>query len=116
MKIVNGRRVYQRDLKKLTQIDNDGWDSYDGRNEQRYTLSAAILDDGAILYELAADNSGCCYGNYQTIYRVGGDELLRYVADTRYCANARDEIAELLGDIEEPISELMQAVLTELKI
>ena len=102
MKIVNGRRVYAAEIGRLVKIDNDGWDTYDDNNYQYYTLSAAKLSDGQILYKLGGSNSGSCYGDYSTHYVIGGKNLMSLINDKRGDFELpKDALAKLLGDIDE---------------
>jgi len=110
---VNGRKVLKSEHDGMQKIDGNGWDSYDGRNHQWYTLKAKQLPDG-ILYCLDANNSGDCYGNYETCWFFGGKNLMRYIAE-RYepYESARDALGKLLGrDIPED-NELVAAVLAD---
>lgn len=113
MKIINGQRVYAKELKKLVKIDNDGWDRYDGQNYQWYSLYAAELNDGSILYRLNANNSGSCYGEYSDKYFIGAGNLKKYVADKFCYDDSKQKIGELLGEIDED-NELVLKVLEDL--
>lgn len=61
MKIVNGKKFYAADIKSARRIDGNGWDSYNGRNWQWYSL---FYNPACGLVILKANNSGDCYGDY----------------------------------------------------
>lgn len=99
MRIVNGKKFYAAEIKKCVKIDNDGWDSYDGRNKQWYTLK---YNPECGLVILKADNSGDCYGNYETRYFASPEEFV-----SEY---GIDEVGRLLGDIDEENEAVMHFV------
>lgn len=112
MKIINGTKIYQKDLKKLEKIDNGGWDTYNGQNHQWYTLNAVQTEHG-IVYNLSASNSGSCYGDYSDKYFLGGKRLMQYVANKYYMDDPKEKIGELLGDIDET-NNLLKAVVEDI--
>lgn len=75
-----------------TQIDQDGWDTYNGRNHQWYSL---YYDPNSGFVKLDADNSGDCYGNYNTLYFANPKSF------ANYCNQIDADWTTLLGDIDE---------------
>jgi hypothetical protein len=92
MRIIDGKKFYQKEIDAAERIDNDGWDSYNGQNYQWYTLK---YNPKCGLVQLIADNSGSCYGDYEK----------RYFSSPRafanYCNMIDRDWTELLGDIDE---------------
>ena len=109
MKIINGRKVYEKELKKLKKIPANGWDRYDGRNHQWYTLYATKLESGDFLYNIDAHNSGSCYGDYSDTYFINKG-IIKYVADKFYDDDPKTKLSELFGDIDESDEFLMEII------
>jgi hypothetical protein len=113
MMYVNGRKVLKSESEKMMKIDADGWDSYDGRNHQWYSLRAKQLPDG-ILYCLDANNSGDCYGDYKTRWFFGGEKLMQWISE-KYnpYETAKEAFGRLLGNDISENDELINAVLAD---
>lgn len=94
MIIINGKRFCAAEIKAAQRIDGDGWDCYDGRNWQWYTLK---YNPKCGLVILDADNSGSCYGDYETRYYSSPREFAEvYSGDF-----GEGNWETLLGDIDE---------------
>lgn len=113
MMYVNGVKILKADQSKMTRIDGDGWDHYDGRNHQWYSLYAKQLTSG-ILYKLDANNSGDCYGDYKTRWFFGSENLMRWIG--RNGESAKNRLCELLGNDIDEESKLIKAVLKDCRI
>jgi len=98
MRIIDGKRFYAKDMAAAVAIDKDGWDSYDGRNHQWYTL---LYDRTSGYTELCANNSGDCYGDYTD--RYFSSPMSFYAWAMR---NERD-IEALLGNVAENDADAM---------
>ena len=98
MRIVEKTKLYAADEKLMVKLDHDGWDHYDGRNWQWYSLLGVEVS-GTPIYKLDASNSGDCYGDYSTQYFTA--KGLKYWAGF-HCKN----ITDLLGDISEDKYEI----------
>ena len=83
MRIVEKTKLYAADEKLMVKLDHDGWDHYDGRNWQWYSLLGVEVS-GTPIYKLDASNSGDCYGDYSTQYFTA--KGLKYWADF-HCKN-----------------------------
>lgn len=90
MRIVNGKKFYATEIKNCVRIDNKGWNHYNGRNYQWYTLKYNP-DCGLVI--LDADNSGDCYGDYGTYYFASPREFVNEYGI--------DKVGRLLGDVDE---------------
>lgn len=104
MRIVNGKKFYAEQIKAAIKIDGNGWDSYDGRNHQWYTLKYN-KDCGLVI--LDANNSGDCYGDYETRYFATPAHF------AAWCNNAYEYSRDwnvLLGDIDETNESAMHFV------
>lgn len=65
MRIVNGKKFYKKDIDACVSLHFNGWDYYNGRNYQYYSVR---YNPECGLVILDADNSGDCYGDYETRY------------------------------------------------
>lgn len=92
MKIINGKKFYEREIKAAQRIDNHGWDRYDGRNWQQYWLE---YNPECGLVILTGNNSGDCYGDYSTRYFDSP------AAFREWCDERMRSWEKLLGDIDE---------------
>lgn len=88
MRIIDGKRFYKKEMDAAVRIDNDGWDRYNGRNYQWYSL---YYNQKCGYVRLEASNSGDCYGDYGTYH----------FSNPQKFANAHPDWADLLGDIDE---------------
>lgn len=95
MIIANGEKIMAAEIAQKQKIDNNGWDSYDGRNHQWYSLYCIPRKNGKLSYMLDANNSGNCYGDYTTKYFGCAKDFLVY------CNALERSVAELLGNIDE---------------
>lgn len=93
MKIVNGKKFYAADIKAARRIDGNGWDSYNGRNWQWYSL---FYNPACGLVVLKANNSGDCYGDYTDRY-FENPEAFRAWCEAHF----EHDWAALLGEIDE---------------
>lgn len=100
MRIVDGKRFYAAQIRAAVRIDNDGWDRYDGRNWQWYTLRYNP-DCGLVILE--ADNSGDCYGDYETRYFSSPAAFRAWAQpeEAEYGWQPTRDVEALLGDIDE---------------
>lgn len=73
-------------------IDDNGWDRYNGQNNQWYTLK---YDPQSGYVELNAKNSGDCYGDYKTRYFDSPESF------AGWCARCNRNWQKLLGEIDE---------------
>lgn len=101
MRIINKKKFYQRDINAAVRIDDNGWDGYDGRNYQWYKL---MYNHSCGLVILDANNSGSCYGDYETRYF---DTPASFRA---WCDDVDRDWAKLLGDIDEENAACMSFV------
>lgn len=92
MRIVNGKKFYKKDEEEAVRIDGKGWNTYNGRNKQWYSLE---YNPNCGLVILSADNSGDCYGDYSTKYFSSPKEF------EYYCEDCGKSWEELMGDIDE---------------
>lgn len=93
MKIVNGKKFYAADIKAARRIDGNGWDSYNGRNWQWYSL---FYNPACGLVILKANNSGDCYGDYKDRY-FENPEAFRAWCESSFAY----DWGPLLGEIDE---------------
>lgn len=93
MKIVNGKKFYAADIKAAKRIDGNGWDSYNGRNWQWYSL---FYNPACGLVVLKANNSGDCYGDYTDRYFENPGAFRAWCE-----AHFWHDWAALLGEIDE---------------
>lgn len=105
MRIINGKKFYKADMDRAVRIDGDGWDRNDGRNKQWYSL---FYDKESGFVSLVADNSGDCYGDYSTHYFSSPKAFVNYCNDCEH--DGADEVARLLGDIDEDNEDVMDFV------
>ena len=101
MRIVDGKRFLKKDIEAATKIDNDGWDYYDGRNYQWYTL---LYNPDCGLVILGASNSGDCYGDCGTKYFSSPQSFHQWAIENDKSVEA------LLGDIDETNAVAMKFV------
>lgn len=101
MRIVNGKKFYQKQIDKCVKIDGDGWNTYNGSNYQWYTL---LYNPECGLVILDADNSGDCNGNYTTEYYSSPEDFMER------CGRSCNSVEKLLGDIDEENEALMKFV------
>lgn len=101
MRIIDGKRFYKKDIDAAKKIEANGWNSNRGSNKQWYHLRYNP-DCGYV--ELDADNSGDCYGDYNTYYFSSPKQFLRW------CQATGRNWEELLGDIDESDAVAMQFV------
>lgn len=97
MRIINGKRFYQKDIDKAEELPFKGWDSYDGRNQQWYTVR---YNPDCGLTILEANNSGDCYGDYGERYY----ESPRAFYNAECVANDYNygrDFEKLIGDVDE---------------
>ena len=92
MRIVNGKKFYQKEIEACHLIAADGWDHYNGRNMQWYRI---LYNPDCGLVVLKASNSGDCYGDYQDRYFISPR------AFAEWADSVEREVGELLGDINE---------------
>lgn len=103
MRIINGKRFYKAQMDKAIKIDRDGWDTYDGRNYQWYTLK---YEPESGYVELNGNNSGSCYGDYKDRYF---DSPASFAA---WCNRCERSWSDLLGEIDEDNPVVMKFVNT----
>lgn len=101
MRIIEGKKFYKADMDKAVKIDNDGWDSYNGRNKQWYSL---YYEPNIGYVALVGSNSGDCYGDYDT-YRFASPKSF-----AKYCKETNRDWTELLGEIDEANPVVMRFV------
>ena len=92
MRIVNGKKLYKQDIDACVSLHFDGWDSYNGRNHQWYNVK---YNPECGLVILDADNSGDCYGDYETRYFSSPAKF------REWCQDHDRSLPRLMGDIDE---------------
>jgi len=102
MRIVNGKKFYKKDIDAAKPLDFNGWDSYDGRNHQWYSVHYNPECGLVILY---ADNSGDCYGDYKDRYFASPQKFAEWV---RECTS--HSLSKLFGDVDESDEVAMKFV------
>lgn len=93
MRIVDGKKFYKKDMEAAVTLGFNGWDSYNGRNHQWYTVKYNA-ECGLVI--LLADNSGDCYGDYKDRYFSSPKKFAEWVRECTYRS-----LSDLFGDVEE---------------
>ena len=101
MRIVNGKKFYKKDMDAALVLPFSGWDFYNWRNHQWYTVRYNP-DCGYTC--LIADNSGDCYGDYEDRYFSSPREFYRWARE-----HNRD-VDALIGDVPEDNAAAMRFV------
>lgn len=102
MKIINGKKFYEREIKAAVEIGSShrtGWS-----NTQYYTV---LYNPACGLTILDAHNTGDCYGDYSTNYFASP------AAFREWCGRYHDDPnkwGEYLGDIDETNAAAMDFV------
>lgn len=92
MKVINGKKFYKRAIDAAVRVDCGGWDSYNGRNTQWYSL---WYDPQSGYVCLDAKNSGDCFGDYDPKEYASLEEFFAAAVESE-----RD-VGTLLGTIDE---------------
>lgn len=92
MRIINGKRFYKKEIDAAVSIPVGGLDYYDGSNYQWYYLKYNP-DCGLVI--LDANNSGDCYGDYETRYFDSPASF------AEWCYENDRSWSKLFGDIDE---------------
>lgn len=99
MRIVNGKKFYKREIDAAQKLGFSGWDTYNGQNYQWYTV---LYNPDCDLVILDANNSGNCFGDYETYYFDSPIAFFKWADEE----NARGygqywDLAKLFGDVDE---------------
>ena len=104
MRIINKKKFYKKDMDAAVALPFKGWDAYNGRNYQWYTVKYNP-DCGYV--EVNASNSGDCYGDYEDRYYDSPAAFYRDVSRGGYGGRS---FSELIGDLDEDNAVAMRFV------
>ncbi len=104
MRIINGKKFYKKDMDAAVSLPFDGWDTYDGRNYQWYSVR---YNPACGFVALCANNSGDCYGDYEDRYYDSPASFRRAECD-EYSGGRSFE--RLIGDVDETNAIAMQFI------
>jgi hypothetical protein len=102
MRIIGKERFTAAQEREMKRIDDGGWNSNDGQNQQWYSLYYHLATG---IVKLSGENSGSCYGDYNSTY-YASPKTFASLYDGNYSKDWRD----LLGDIDEGNAAAMEFV------